>query len=346
MAVEHTSRSTSATERRSSKRAPARRQGRRAAGAPSARRRTSRRRSGRGSAPAPPGPRYRLSVSSASASVSSASVSSASASRSSRIRVGRVGVVPVRVSLDLEPAAAGRDRLDLVVAQRRHPFLLVGSSGLNASGFAVTSSGSAGVVEASSAARAPHGGRTRPIAAMSGYTAEGRVGGGLLAEAKAVRIFLGSSVRLVLALVLSGWSRTTRTPGAGQVSVVVARAGLGPWSRSCSGSAALLAGPARRTSPRATRRSSGSWSSSRSAGPASRTSRATSTRTSTRRRCRSRPVALERPRRDRARRERPRARALRVQPRLPRRCARPGLRLRALGAAHHRGHRADRVRTS
>ena len=38
------------------------------------------------------------------------------------------------------------------------------------------------------------------------------------------------------------------------------------------------------------------------------------------------------------------ARALRVQPRLPRRRAEPRLRLRALGAAHHRGHGADRVR--
>ena len=57
-----------------------------------------------------------------------------------------------------------------------------------------------------------------------------------------------------------------------------------------------------------------------------------------------RPLAQQRPRRDRAVRRRPRSRALRVQPRLPRECSQPRLRLRAVGAPHHRGHRADRLR--
>ncbi len=57
-----------------------------------------------------------------------------------------------------------------------------------------------------------------------------------------------------------------------------------------------------------------------------------------------RPLAQQRPRRDRAVRRRSRSRSLRVQPRLPRRRSQPRLRLRAVGAPHHRGHRADRLR--
>ena len=57
-----------------------------------------------------------------------------------------------------------------------------------------------------------------------------------------------------------------------------------------------------------------------------------------------RALAEQRPRHDRAVRGRSRPRPLRVQPRLPRRCAESRLRLRALGAARDGGHGADGVR--
>ncbi len=57
----------------------------------------------------------------------------------------------------------------------------------------------------------------------------------------------------------------------------------------------------------------------------------------------ARAVERVRPRQDRPDRARPR-RALRVPPRLPRQRARPRMLVRALGAPHHRGNRADRLR--
>ena len=107
--------------------------------------------------------------------------------------------------------------------------------------------------------------------------------------------------------------------------------------------------PRRRDGARArsTPRSCGSSSSRRSAGRASRTSRWTSTRSSTSRRSR----CAARGTRPTSSRSRPTAAdlagPLRVPPRLPRQRARPGLRLRALGAPHHRGRPSRRsTRTS
>ncbi len=58
----------------------------------------------------------------------------------------------------------------------------------------------------------------------------------------------------------------------------------------------------------------------------------------------ARALGQRRPHRDRADGRRSRRRALRVPPRLPRERARPGLRLRALGAAPERGRGAGRLR--
>ena len=58
----------------------------------------------------------------------------------------------------------------------------------------------------------------------------------------------------------------------------------------------------------------------------------------------ARALGRRRPRRDRADRGGPRRRALRVPPRLPRQRARPGLHLRALGAAPERGRGPGRLR--